>query len=105
MGFSDTRRSWPDGDQRARGLRELRFDYHRCGGYFCAGGILRNIATVGLDSAGWRNRLRLLHAWPQKLMPPDGPVIVAVDGAAFGGGFSLLLTTDFSLVIAQAGFP
>jgi 2-(1,2-epoxy-1,2-dihydrophenyl)acetyl-CoA isomerase len=33
------------------------------GGHFCAGGDLKNIATCGLDNAGWRNRMQNLHAW------------------------------------------
>ena len=33
------------------------------GGHFCSGGDLRNIASVGLDNQGWRDRLHSLHHW------------------------------------------
>ena len=57
-------------------------------GHFCAGGDLKNIATVGLDNQGWRQRLQDLHVWLQELLTLDRPVIAAVDGAAAGAGFS-----------------
>lgn len=74
------------------------------GGHFCAGGDLRNIATVGLDNAGWRNRMHVLHDWLQDLMTMDRPVIAAVEGSAFGAGFSLALTADFILAAPSARF-
>jgi 2-(1,2-epoxy-1,2-dihydrophenyl)acetyl-CoA isomerase len=67
-------------------------------GHFCSGGDLRNIASVGLDNGGWRERLHALHDWLQQLLALDKPVITAVDGAAFGAGFGLALTGDFMLV-------
>lgn len=73
-------------------------------GHFCSGGDLRNIAMVGLDNQGWRNRLQDLHAWLQDLLMLDRPVIAAVDGAAAGAGFSLALTADFVLATPGARF-
>jgi 2-(1,2-epoxy-1,2-dihydrophenyl)acetyl-CoA isomerase len=73
-------------------------------GHFCSGGDLRNIATVGLDNQGWRNRLQDLHAWLQDLLMLDRPVIAAVDGAAAGAGFSLALVADFVLATPRAKF-
>ncbi len=73
-------------------------------GHFCSGGDLRNIATVGLDNQGWRNRLQDLHEWLQDLMTLDRPVIAAVDGAAYGAGFSLALVADFILATPRARF-
>jgi 2-(1,2-epoxy-1,2-dihydrophenyl)acetyl-CoA isomerase len=67
------------------------------GGHFCSGGDLRNIASAGLDNAGWRDRLHLLHSWLRDLLSLDKPVICAVDGAAFGAGFGLALAGDFIL--------
>lgn len=71
-------------------------------GHFCSGGDLRNIATVGLDNGGWRERLHSLHEWLRELLTLDKPVITAVDGAAFGAGFGLALTGDFVLVSTRA---
>lgn len=73
-------------------------------GHFCSGGDLRNIATVGLDNQGWRNRLQDLHEWLQDLLTLDRPVIAAVDGAAAGAGFSLALVADFVLATPRARF-
>jgi 2-(1,2-epoxy-1,2-dihydrophenyl)acetyl-CoA isomerase len=71
-------------------------------GHFCSGGDLRNIASAGLDNAGWRDRLHLLHRWLRDLLSLDKPVICAVDGAAFGAGFGLALAADFMLVTPRA---
>jgi len=73
-------------------------------GHFCSGGDLRNIATVGLDNQGWRNRMLDLHDWLQDLLTLDRPVIAAVDGAAAGAGFSLALAADFILATPRARF-
>lgn len=73
-------------------------------GHFCSGGDLRNIASVGLDNAGWRQRLQDLHEWLQDLLTLDRPVIAAVDGAAYGAGFSLALVADFVLATSRARF-
>lgn len=73
-------------------------------GHFCSGGDLRNIASAGLDNAGWRQRLQSLHDWLQHLLTLDRPVIAAVDGAAAGAGFSLALAADFILATPRARF-
>ena len=73
-------------------------------GHFCSGGDLRNIATAGLDNDGWRKRLQDLHVWLQELLTLDRPVIAAVDGAAYGAGFSLALVADFVLATPRARF-
>lgn len=74
------------------------------GGHFCSGGDLRNIATSGLDNAGWRQRLATLHEWLRELLTLDRPIIAAVDGAAAGAGFSLALAADFVLATPRARF-
>lgn len=71
-------------------------------GHFCSGGDLRNIANAGLDNAGWRDRLHLLHGWLAKLLSLDKPVICAVDGAAYGAGFGLALAGDFIVATKRA---
>lgn len=74
------------------------------GGYFCAGGDLKNIAEANLDNGGWLVRMQTLHDWLQVLMTLDRPVIAAVDGAAAGAGFSLALAADFVLATPRARF-
>lgn len=74
------------------------------GEHFCSGGDLGNIAASGLDNAGWRRRLGSLHDWLKDLMQLDKPVIAAVDGAAYGAGFSLALAGDFIIASTRARF-
>lgn len=74
------------------------------GEHFCSGGDLRGIAGAGLDNEGWRNRLLDLHEWLADLITLDRPVIAAVDGVAYGAGFSLALTADFILATPRARF-
>lgn len=91
--------------RRVRGERDIRaLILTGANGHFCSGGDLRNIATVGLDNQGWRNRLHDLHDWLQDLLTLDRPVIAAVDGAAAGAGFSLALAADFILATPRARF-
>jgi 2-(1,2-epoxy-1,2-dihydrophenyl)acetyl-CoA isomerase len=71
---------------------------------FCSGGDLRGLASAGLDGAGWRDRMQGLHHWLRDLILLDKPVIAAVDGAAYGAGFSLALAADFVLATPRARF-
>jgi 2-(1,2-epoxy-1,2-dihydrophenyl)acetyl-CoA isomerase len=73
-------------------------------GHFCSGGDLRNMASVDLDNAGWRQRMQSLHHGLHDLLTLDRPVIAAVDGAAAGAGFSLALMADFVLATPPAHF-
>jgi len=74
-------------------------------GAFCAGGDLRGMAAAGqLQSDGLRERMHGTHAILRELMTLDRPVIAAVDGAAYGAGFSLALAADFVLVTPRARF-
>jgi 2-(1,2-epoxy-1,2-dihydrophenyl)acetyl-CoA isomerase len=88
--------------KRDRSIRALVLT--GAGGHFCSGGDLRNIAKVGLDNQGWRERLGDLHGWLQDLITLDRPVIAAVDGAAFGAGFGLVLAADFVIATTRARF-
>jgi 2-(1,2-epoxy-1,2-dihydrophenyl)acetyl-CoA isomerase len=72
------------------------------GGSFCAGGDLRRMAAAPLDAPGWRERLQDLHTLTVALITLDRPVIAAVDGAAFGAGFSLALAADIVLASPRA---
>jgi 2-(1,2-epoxy-1,2-dihydrophenyl)acetyl-CoA isomerase len=75
-------------------------------GAFCAGGDLRGIAAAAgtLESDGLRARMHGTHAIFRELLSLDRPVIAAVDGAAYGAGFSLALAADFVLVTRRARF-
>lgn len=74
------------------------------GGDFCAGGDLRAMSQGGIDAESGRNRMRAMHVWLRDLVELDRPVIAAVDGVAFGAGFSLALTADIVLITARARF-
>jgi len=74
------------------------------GGAFCAGGDLRGIQAAALDNDGWRQRMKDVHAWLLPLLTLDRPLIAAVDGPAFGAGFSLALAADFVVASPRARF-
>ncbi|WP_280153956.1 enoyl-CoA hydratase/isomerase family protein [Piscinibacter sp. XHJ-5] len=73
-------------------------------GAFCAGGDLRGIRAAELDNDGWRERMKSAHAWLSRLLSLDRAVIAAVDGPAFGAGFSLALAADFVVASPRARF-
>jgi 2-(1,2-epoxy-1,2-dihydrophenyl)acetyl-CoA isomerase len=74
-------------------------------GAFCAGGDLRAIqAAAQLDGEAKRAAMQDTHVLFRELLTLDRPVIAAVDGAAYGAGFSLALTADFVLVSPRARF-
>ncbi len=73
-------------------------------GHFCAGGDIRGMAGEPVDGAAWRQRMHAIQQWMNDLLTLDRPVIAAVDGAAYGGGFSLALTADFVLATPRARF-
>lgn len=74
-------------------------------GAFCAGGDLNAIRSAAqLDGDGMRDVMLSTHAIYRELLLLDRPLIAAVDGAAFGAGFSLALTADIVLVTPRARF-
>lgn len=74
------------------------------GGHFCSGGDLRSMSARPRTAFESRQRIRALHAWLPEWVNLEKPLIAAVDGAAFGGGFSLALTADFVLASTRASF-
>lgn len=75
------------------------------GGNFCSGA---DVGRMGPDSPrtpeekklGLRNTL----GWIYRLANVQQPVIAAVDGIAYGGGFSLAMTADIVLATPRARF-
>ncbi len=74
------------------------------GEHFSSGGDLKNIAGAGLDGEGWRLRMQHAHRWVHDLVTLEKPVIAAIDGVAYGAGFSLALAADFILATPRARF-
>ncbi|QET04152.1 enoyl-CoA hydratase/isomerase family protein [Cupriavidus pauculus] len=69
---------------------------------FCAGGDIRSM-NVTAAGAG-RDRLDDMHGWIAQLADLDRPVVAAVDGVAYGAGFSLALLADFIVASPRARF-
>ena len=75
------------------------------GGAFCAGGDVRRMNSEAERTAqDWRAQLRRSHRIVRGLYALDRPVIAAVDGAAFGAGFSIALLADIVLASSRARF-
>lgn len=76
------------------------------GGVFCAGGDIRSMAGAfaSNDGAAWRARMHGTQRWMAELLTMDKPVIAAVDGPAFGAGFSIALAADVVLATPAARF-
>ncbi|NUO86059.1 MAG: enoyl-CoA hydratase/isomerase family protein [Cupriavidus sp.] len=70
---------------------------------FSSGGDISSM-QVEISAEQGRRRLRKLHGWLEHLIQLDVPVIAAVDGAAYGAGFSLALTADIILATPRARF-
>ncbi|OVZ65613.1 MULTISPECIES: enoyl-CoA hydratase/isomerase family protein [unclassified Pigmentiphaga] len=73
------------------------------GGNFCAGGDLQSMGDQR-PPASSRRRVAELNTWCSKLAALEMPVIAAVDGVAFGGGFNLCLAADFIMATPAARF-
>ena len=75
------------------------------GGTFCAGGHLRRLlAARSGDLDLQRQAVDSMHNWVDSIRTFPKPVIAAVEGAAVGAGFSLVLACDFVIASESAVF-
>ena len=89
--------------QNIRANRDVRAVVLRGAGTdFCAGGDIRAMNVTAADAG--RNRMDDLHGWIALLADLDRPVVAAVDGVAYGAGFSLALLADFIVATPRARF-
>ena len=75
------------------------------GDNFCSGADVKRMGGASPRTADERDaNLRRTLDWIYRLTNLDRPVIAAVDGIAYGGGFSLALTADIILATPRARF-
>ena len=91
-------------------LQLARDDAVRCviltgaGNTFCAGGDVRRMNDGETGAQDWRAYMRSAHRVVKGIHGLDRPVIAAVDGTAFGAGFSIALLADIVLASSRARF-
>lgn len=76
------------------------------GGHFSAGGDAKAILEVidQPDASAPRELMRTFHAMVETIWESQLPVIAAVSGVAYGGGFNLALACDLIYCSADARF-
>ena len=72
------------------------------GGNFCAGGDIKSFQEMAPEPTARRERVRRSHIWLDEFVNLEVPVIAAVDGAAMGAGFSIMLACDFIFCTPRA---
>ncbi len=73
------------------------------GKMFCAGGDLKQFKDAGDGKEALLLRMAtILHAAITRFSNMDAPLVVAVNGTAGGGGFSMMLAGDFVLASSKA---
>jgi 2-(1,2-epoxy-1,2-dihydrophenyl)acetyl-CoA isomerase len=72
------------------------------GGHFCSGGDISNMTPMTLLQA--RRRLAFLHDIVRTIVGGTKPFVAAVEGTAFGAGFSLALACDQIVASREARF-
>ncbi|MDF1720656.1 MAG: enoyl-CoA hydratase/isomerase family protein [Minwuia sp.] len=72
---------------------------------FSAGGDVKGMANRQFaDPSVAQQRMYSTHNWLERLWNLDCPVIAAVDGLAYGGGFAFALMADFVFASPKARF-
>ena len=75
------------------------------GKMFCAGGDLKAMETAGDGKGELLTRMATnLHGAVIRFAHMDAPVIIALNGTAAGGGFSLALSGDYVIASEKAKF-
>ncbi|PLC51536.1 enoyl-CoA hydratase [Pollutimonas subterranea] len=74
------------------------------GEHFCAGGDISEMRPGALDAEAGRDRIAPVSKGAQRLLEMTKPVVVAVDGCAYGAGCSLALAADFVVATERARF-
>lgn len=75
------------------------------GGHFCAGGDIHSMhSREGMSAEDGRVRMRKSLRRAERLYTSDKPVIAAVEGVAFGGGFASVLLADLVIASETARF-
>ena len=73
-------------------------------GTFSAGGDMAKLANASTDVRSHAQDGANMHLWYRAYLDIPVPVIVAVDGPAFGGGLGLVLGADITLASRHARF-
>lgn len=74
-------------------------------GMFSAGGNLTRLrANRALDPQAQADSIDGLHAWIETIRTYPKPIVAAVEGAAAGAGFSLVMACDFVVAARNARF-
>ncbi len=75
------------------------------GTLFCGGGDLKTFHDLGDDVANYVDQTATtLHHAVSRFARMDAPVVIAVNGTAAGGGFSLALAGDYVIAADSAKF-
>ncbi|MBX3509902.1 MAG: enoyl-CoA hydratase/isomerase family protein [Hyphomonadaceae bacterium] len=74
------------------------------GGVFSAGGDMESWKNDPGEPLPNRRKVKAAHDWFRPLADMECPVIAAVDGPAYGGGFALALAADFVYATPRARF-
>jgi 2-(1,2-epoxy-1,2-dihydrophenyl)acetyl-CoA isomerase len=73
------------------------------GGAFCGGGDVKGMATPK-SGLTMHSRMTAMQDWFRDLIKLEMPVIAAVEGPAFGAGFSIALAADFIIATPKSSF-
>jgi 2-(1,2-epoxy-1,2-dihydrophenyl)acetyl-CoA isomerase len=74
------------------------------GDHFCSGGDVSTMKSAQLSAEDGRTRVAPVIAFSRSLLELQKPVIAAVDGSAYGAGFSLCLCADLVVATPRTRF-